>query len=183
MNEQNLGNANTNTSSNVFDPLTGLKKYEYFVSDLKRIISENKNTPDFKLAIVYSDIRHFKYLNDTFGYNRGNELLKMYSEFISKPNPHFLGNCHVYSDNFISAINVSGITEEKFYAEIDKRNKNFEEIIKPFFFDRPIFLNTGVYILRDTLNEDIETAISNANYARKESKNSTPINVFNSATK
>lgn len=170
MNEQNLGNANTNISSNVFDPLTGLKKYEYFVSDLKRIISENKNTPDFKLAIVYSDIRYFKYLNDTFGYNRGNELLKMYSEFISKPNPRFLGNCHVYSDNFISATNVSGLTEERFYAEIDKRNKNFEEIIKPFFFDRPIFLNTGVYILRDALNEDIETAISNANYARKESK-------------
>lgn len=45
MNEQNLGNANTNTSSNVFDPLTGLKKYEYFVSDLKGLFLKTKILP------------------------------------------------------------------------------------------------------------------------------------------
>lgn len=171
MEEKNITECRSNLLlKEAIDPLTGLKKYEYFVSDLKKIISENRNNPDFKLAIVYSDIRHFKYLNDTFGYNRGNELLTMYSEFISKPHPRFLGNCHVYSDNFITATNISGMSEDTFYDEIDKRNKNFEEQIRPYFMDRQVLLNTGVYILRDTFNEDIETAISNANYARKESK-------------
>lgn len=153
-----------------YDSLTNLLKYEYFFSNLKDIIEANRNNPDFKLAIICSDIRHFKYLNDTYGYNRGDELIRMYSEFTKSDHPYYLGTCRVYSDNFIIAANIGTMNEENFYKEIDKRNKHFEELIKPYFSNSRVMLNTGAYILRDTFNEDLETAISNANYARKESK-------------
>ena len=133
MSEKQHDDTKTIISSDEFDSLTGLKKYEYFVCDLKNIISENTDNPDFKLAIVYSDIRHFKYLNDTFGYNRGNELLKMYAEFSSNTHSRFLGNCHVYSDNFISAINIAGLTEENFYEEIINEIKILKNLLSPSF--------------------------------------------------
>lgn len=153
-----------------YDSLTNLLKYEYFFSNLKKVIEANRNNPDFRLAIVYSDIRHFKYLNDTFGYSRGDELIRMYSDFTKVQHPSYLGTCRVYSDNFIIAANIGKMSEDDFYKEIDKRNKYFEDLIKPYFANRRVILNTGAYVLRDTFNEDLETAISNANYARKESK-------------
>ena len=164
------GDRRRNYINEKYDSLTGLLKYEYFVSDIKKIIKSNEGNPNFKLAIVYSDIKHFKYLNETFGYNRGNDLLCTYADFTLSDSPVFLGTCRVYSDNFIMAVNVSKFKLEDFYAEVDIRNQKFEEQIKQHFLGKRVFLNTGVYVLKDTFNEDLETAISNANYARKEAK-------------
>ena len=152
------------------DSLTGLLKYEYFVEEIKNIIVANTNNENFKLAIVYTDFKHFKYLNETFGYNKGNDLLCMYADFSLSDSDVFLGACRIFSDNFIMAVNVSKFTPAHFFNEVDRKNHHFEAEIKHMFLDRHITINAGVYILKDTFNEDIETAISNANYARKEAK-------------
>ena len=152
------------------DSLTGLLKYEFFLEELKNIIELNRANENFKLAIVYCDFKHFKYLNETFGYNKGNDLLCMYADYAIEDKEIFLGACRIYSDNFIMAINVSKFTPEQFVYEIDKKNHRFETLIKHMFLERHITINAGLYILKDTFNEDIETAISNANYARKVAK-------------
>jgi EAL domain-containing protein (putative c-di-GMP-specific phosphodiesterase class I)/GGDEF domain-containing protein len=156
---------------NMCDSLTGLPKYEYFVDNLRRIIEQQGDNENFKLAIVYSDFRHFKYLNETFGYSHGNKLLKMYADFAYSTNPIYLGCSRVYSDNFVMAVDVSNFpSPNSFYVQVDKKNLAFERKIKGMFFDSQIMLNTGVYILKNAFTEDLETAISNANYARKEAK-------------
>lgn len=106
---------------NMCDFLTGLPKYEYFVANLRRIIESHRGKGNFKLAIVYSDIRHFKYLNETFGYSHGNKLLCMFSEFARSKHPIFLGVSRVYSDNFVMAVDITNFpTNEAFYFQVER---------------------------------------------------------------
>ena len=50
------------------DALTGLESYEIFLNKLQ---SEIDIIGDDRIAIVYTDIKHFKYINDTYGYKVG----------------------------------------------------------------------------------------------------------------
>jgi len=59
----------------VHDRLTGLYNYSYFLDSLEE---EKKRADRYEdvLSLVIFDIDHFKWFNDTFGHERGNEVLK-----------------------------------------------------------------------------------------------------------
>lgn len=154
-----------------YDSLTGLLKYEFFISNLKAIIDFNRGNEDFKLAILSADFRYFKYLNETYGYNKGNTLLTMYANYISVDNPVYLGGCRAYSDNYIMIVNFAAVKDkDNFFTHINNSTQMFLDQVKPYFYSCQLSIDVGVYIMKDTFNEDLETAISNANFARKESK-------------
>lgn len=53
------------------DILTGLDRYEVFLEKLEK---EIENVGDDRIVIIYTDIKHFKYINDTYGYKVGDSL-------------------------------------------------------------------------------------------------------------
>ncbi len=55
------------------DILTGLDQYEVFLEKLEK---EMEQIGEDRIAIVYTDIKHFKYINDTYGYKVGDALLR-----------------------------------------------------------------------------------------------------------
>ncbi|MDO4499845.1 MAG: EAL domain-containing protein [Erysipelotrichaceae bacterium] len=55
------------------DRLTGLFTKEFFYEKLREILT---NDPDGEYCVICSNIENFKLVNDFFGINRGNELLK-----------------------------------------------------------------------------------------------------------
>lgn len=55
------------------DVLTGLDRYEVFLEKPQR---EIENVGEDRIVIIYTDIKHFKYINDTYGYKVGDSLLK-----------------------------------------------------------------------------------------------------------
>jgi two-component system cell cycle response regulator len=57
------------------DTLTGVYNRFQFERTIKERIAE-ANRHDFKLAVLFVDIDHFKSVNDTFGHHIGDELLK-----------------------------------------------------------------------------------------------------------
>jgi len=57
------------------DALTGLKNKDYFLNELPRKLQKlrGSRTP---LALLMIDIDHFKWVNDSLGHSRGDEVLK-----------------------------------------------------------------------------------------------------------
>ena len=65
------------------DTLTGLYNRRYFEVHLQKLIEKN-NLSGKTLGVVYTDIDHFKNVNDTYGHNVGDEVLKTFSKRISE---------------------------------------------------------------------------------------------------
>lgn len=155
---------------NCRDSLTNLLKYDYFITKVKDFVAKNEN-PNMGLAIVYSDIRFFKYINEKFGYAMGNSLLAHFADTIRGSEMDNIAACRVYSDNIVTAVAYdSSWDEERFIQAIDEQNRKIEQDMQELFLDHQIVINTGIYITNTTVGVDAEIAISNANLARKHAK-------------
>lgn len=65
------------------DPLTGLFNRRYLDESLERELSRAKRD-NLPLALLMIDIDHFKQLNDTYGHQAGDEVIKCLGELIRK---------------------------------------------------------------------------------------------------
>jgi diguanylate cyclase (GGDEF)-like protein len=61
------------------DGLTGLPNRRYSREKLK-VMLEDAKRPDMALVVIYMDLNNFKQINDAFGHNIGDEVLKIASE-------------------------------------------------------------------------------------------------------
>lgn len=152
------------------DALTGLDRYEVFLENLQREIDQ---IGDDHILIIYTDIKHFKYINDTYGYKVGNALLKEFAAEFSSNNRLFIGAARVYSDNFVVAnrIAANDYTNEGFRQMILRRNHEWEAKFREKYLNSRLQFCTGISIInKNSRSLDAETAVSNANLARKVAK-------------
>lgn len=152
------------------DALTGLESYEIFLDKLQREID---TIGDDKIAIVYTDIKHFKYINDTYGYKVGDSLLKEFVGEFAKNNDYILCAARVYSDNFVAASRIKPnlFTNEAFRDMIYQMNLEREAKFREKYLNSRLQFCTGISILdKNSRSHDAETAVSNANLARKVAK-------------
>ena len=75
------------------DALTGLDRYEVFLEKLQKELDQ---IGDDEIVIIYTDIKHFKYINDTYGYKVGDSLLKEFVAEFTKNNDVLIGASRVY---------------------------------------------------------------------------------------
>jgi diguanylate cyclase (GGDEF)-like protein len=59
----------------VHDSMTGLKNYHYFIGSLEKEINRSLRY-DMPLSLIFSDIDHFKKVNDTYGHLAGDHVLR-----------------------------------------------------------------------------------------------------------
>lgn len=109
-------------------PLTGLPGNKRIDAELRRLVAE----PGDGFAVLYADLDDFKVFNDTYGFMRGDEILRYTAEVIQgalerHPSPrNFLG--HLGGDDFIA---ISGPEHaEEICDEIVER---FDEGITGFY--------------------------------------------------
>lgn len=62
-----------------YDTLTGLVNRAFFLNQLERAISDRRHRR-MPLALMYFDIDHFKHINDTYGHDTGDVLLRAFAE-------------------------------------------------------------------------------------------------------
>lgn len=152
------------------DVLTGLDRYEVFLEKLEK---EIETVGDDRIVIVYTDIKHFKYINDTYGYKVGDSLLRDFVNEFMKQKAVILCAARVYSDNFVTAGRISpdGPTNEEFRDIIYQSNLEREALFREKYLNSRLQFCTGISVIdKNSRSLDAETAVSNANLARKVAK-------------
>ncbi len=147
------------------DALTGLDSYEEFVPKLQSLI---ENIEDQIIVIDYSDIKHFKYFNDTYSYKTGNDLLADYAQLLQSNKESFLYGSRVVSDNMVTVGLYDIHDEDILHQQICTRNMLIENELRLKYKCNRLRICTGIYfITKENNNIDAETVISNCNLARK----------------
>lgn len=152
------------------DALTGLDSYEVFLGKLQKEID---TIGDDRIGIIYTDIKHFKYINDTYGYKVGDSLLKEFVDELMQDGEHILCASRVYSDNFVAANRIVNgtLSNEAFRDMIYQINRDWEAKFREKYLNSRLQFCTGISIVdQDSRSKDAETAVSNANLARKVAK-------------
>ena len=147
------------------DELTGLDNYEEFVPKLQSLID---NLKDQIIVIDYSDIKHFKYFNDTYSYKTGNDLLADYAKLLIENTDNFLYGSRVVSDNMVTVGLFEKGNKDDLHQQICLRNMLIENALRKKYKCNRLRICTGMYfITKENNNIDAETVISNCNLARK----------------
>lgn len=153
---------------NDIDPLTGLMNFRGFTNRLDEKFSEMLS--DSPVAVVYTDIHHFKYINETYGYKKGDELLKLVAKaLIDGSKGYDIMICRVHADNFVTASAISEELLPIFDKFIYEQNVLLSKLLQDNCPDVRIRIVTGICYVRDS-NMTAATAIANANLARKVAK-------------
>lgn len=152
------------------DAVTGLLNRGAFEKAAAASLKELFPTGDC-FAVCYSDINDFSYVNENFGYEAGDKMLADFADIIMNCGVCVAG-CRIYSDYFVSLYRAKD--REKLIDKIGERNRKFSEMQKKKYPLSNIQVSCGLYFMR-TADEDINTAIDNANLARRSVKGSTDI--------
>ena len=153
------------------DSVTGLFSYDTFLSRMKEFLEVQKEPCE--IVYTYSDFSNFKYINDTYGYDVGNLLLRKFGEYVlDGGNEDVICASRVHSDNIVVArVNSAKLTPEEFAAQIDICNAYLSEMLKQYGHDGMISIRSGIYFTKSNVGT-VEEAVTNAGYACKKNKDS-----------
>ena len=167
--EAGIDNTSSANTGGFRDSLTGLDRYEAFLEKLQKAID---NIGDRRISVIYTDIKHFKYINDTYGYQVGDALLRDFVAEMVKDNPYMICCSRVYSDNFIAAGYIPESSTNKELSEfVSTVNREREAKFREKYLNSRLQFCTGISIVdKDSRSLDAETVVSNANLARKVAK-------------
>lgn len=102
------------------DSLTGLHNRHYFESTLEKLSADAVRNKRLH-GLVYLDLDHFKVINDTFGHQKGDEVLREMSSLLSRRirKPDIV--CRLGGDEFAFLLrNVSAQEAKDFARDIQK---------------------------------------------------------------
>lgn len=149
-----------------YDRITGRYKFDKFKEVVRETLDASSDDEDF--MIFYSDITSFKSVNDMFGYEVGNNVLKMFSDMIAE-SPNFVCGCRDYSDNFISLCRRAD--KDKMLVQLKAVNQRFIDACAEMNSRLNVRVKTGIYPIVNKA-QDVTAMIDNANVARKTAKSS-----------
>ncbi len=107
------------------DSLTSLPNRNFFLEELKPLMTKVKENPRFVFAVLYLDLNRFKTINDSLGHNFGDQLLELLTKRLSKTIREGDILSRFSGDEF--AILVKGVANirevEKFAERLQKKIK------------------------------------------------------------
>lgn len=141
------------------DPLTGAPNYRTLAQELPELVGKHPS----EYALLYMDIRRFKVINDTFGYEIGNRVLTVVSNALKD----FLGPyermARVYADTFVLLLRFKDT--EQLRARVSSLSSQLEQLSGDELQEvRPLFRG-GIYLLPEGFC-DLDQAGDRANYAK-----------------
>lgn len=151
-----------------FDEVTGLYKQEIFCEKVKEQLQ--KAPRGKKYAIISMDIRDFKYVNETFGYQFGDKVLNALGEVYQNISDAICCGSRIVADRFCFLMRLKKTDmPQSVMSAVNAWNQQFLHAVLDLNPNVDIHLNCGIFIVEDN-KMDFEMAMDNANTARKKAK-------------
>jgi len=136
-----------------YDMLTNIPNRTLLMDKLKNLI-ENKISTNEYSALLFLDMDHFKKINETFGHDVGDTVLKQTAHKIEE----FIGNhetlARISGDKFVILIPSIGINKEKAeesaLAYISNINQGFTQPLKVAGEDYHVSFSVGAILFNNT---------------------------------
>lgn len=149
---------------NVIDALTELPMLSIFKTKAEEMLLK-----DDKYAMFYIDVDKFKYINEIWSFDIGNEILIEVSNVLKRFSKDIGICCRISDDKFAAMIQYK---EQEDILELQsKLNKMFVNMQQQLFSDIKITVIGGVYPIINR-EESISLIIDKANIARRATKGS-----------
>lgn len=151
-----------------YDSVTGLMTYEKFLTMVGEYI---ENAPHGNYAMVYMDFSNFKYVNETYGYETGDKILRELVNEAAGYGDYYVYGSRVFSDNIVMLAKTGGKSEEEIVAAFERASKVFADRMQMEYIDSKLILDIGVCTFEICGRPvPMKSIISNANMARKKAK-------------
>ncbi|WP_177505545.1 putative bifunctional diguanylate cyclase/phosphodiesterase [Anaerosinus sp.] len=150
-----------------YDELTGLMNFNYFKKTVSDILLQSNATQKF--SIIYINLVNFRYFNDKYGYEAGDDVLCDFAKELTFHNKMILCGCRDSADKFILFSEMSNYQadENMIKDKINYYSGYFSERENKKYPGSNISAKVGVYIIEDkTIN--VLHAIDNARLAQKD---------------
>ena len=108
-----------------YDTLTGLLSSKDFHDTCEKYIKEGSK----KLVLIASDVSNFKYINEFYGRDTGDEFIKTMADYFYKENPHCLAACRKGSDQFRGLYDLGNFSHDRELERIVDMNTAFEDMM------------------------------------------------------
>ena len=148
-----------------YDTLTGLLSSKDFHDTCEKYIKEGSK----KLVLIASDVSNFKYINEFYGRDTGDEFIKTMADYFYKENPRCLAACRKGSDQFRGLYDLGNFSHDRELERIVDMNTAFEDMMNKKYPNVYIHVYTGVYFISDS-SEDTDTALDRVHIAKKQAK-------------
>lgn len=152
-----------------YDRLTGMMNLTYFTSACDQYV---KAHPGREFALLYTDFTNFKYFNEAYGYNEGNNLLKEYAAFLRNTSAIF--QCRISADSFVSLYETGD--EQELKQKFTEQGEVFCEVAHQRYAKCKLGIAGGIALLDRSL-DSISLNIDNANMARKHVKKDATVHI------
>lgn len=151
-----------------YDAVTDFYKYEKFLTFVDEYFT---TAPKGKYAVVYMDFSNFKFINEFYGYEVGDKILRDYADAARNYEGIFIAGSRVFSDNIVCLVNMIWDNEEQMRDRLIAEGEKFAQKVQKEYLDSNLALNVGVCpFVVDGGEIPFKSIVSNANLARKEAK-------------
>ena len=116
-----------------FDGLTGLANRQYFNDRLSTTIQSAQRNPSY-FALMLIDLDNFKELNDTFGHDRGDDLLIQVSKRLKKSTREDDTVARLGGDEFVVLLSNIGTNITEVSANAELIAKKINKVLNEEFF-------------------------------------------------
>ena len=138
----NYEQAFVNTSSNGKDNLTGLLDYKTAIEKLSHLLSDST----CEQVVIYANLNKFRFYNDNFGYQAGDNILRILSKVINDANAKLVAR--LTGDHFILLFDFVSLYDIK--EKIERITNEFNKEIYSMLGKDEISVKFGVYITDGT---------------------------------
>ena len=123
---------------------------------------------DRTYLLFMNDIENFHFINDTYGYQMGNNILNAFYRAMESES-HTAFTCRYHSDIFVTITDITGVEPETALAIIQQRCRKIADRLTEEYPIGNCVINIGACLLDNPKIEPVEY-ISRANLARRSAK-------------